>query len=529
MTNGSLKHIVFVAGASWGHLRPGLKFATRVVEKFPNAFLSVFVHGPEAPKALEYLSAQSLVSQARVRVVSSMSAKGPSGAPLETSTPISNPLEIISDMEKRFSSWIVDELKTTGLGVNGSSIEPPSWIIEDIIGGGVSLTSKDAHGLPIILWSLGPAASLISYAGGVEHGHGGRLFESITSTYKRDGLVNGRTLMDIYKEELTNRLVCIPGLPSHYEHEQIPQMLPHLLDFLVPALGRCIHLFNNVDYVTLCTTYEMEPIAAETFKHAFSKPITAFFVGPAVDPPSASTRNPSANVTTAASPVSQFLDRAYTELGAHSVVYIAFGTAFFPMPESIDHLNIILEEIVAHGYRLIFALSSAAAKGTGLNTQFIDKVTTAGQAIFPEWTNQAKVLEHPAIHYFLSHAGWNSTIESVVRGVPMIFWPFAADQPTNTMQIATQHDCGFELIQVRTGAARSVAYQQGSDVIVYGTNEAVRDEIKKVLALSKGSRGEQQRRNTKALGEVVLASLTKGGSGDENLGRLGELLGLITD
>ncbi|KAF8605588.1 UDP-Glycosyltransferase/glycogen phosphorylase, partial [Ceratobasidium sp. AG-I] len=214
------------------------------------------------------------------------------------------------------------------------------------------------------------------------------------------------------------------------------------------------------------------------------------------------------------------------ELGAHSVVYVAFGTVFFPMPDSIEHLNIILEEIIAHGYRMLFALSSATAKSTGLNTQFIDKVTAAGQAIFPDWANQADVLEHPVIHYFVSHAGWNSAIESVVRGVPMIFWPFAGDQATNAMQFATQHDCGFELIQVRTGLAMSVAYQQDSDVIVYGTNEAVRDEIKKVLALSKGPRGKQQRQNTKALGEMVLGSLAKGGSADENLGRLGQLLGL---
>ena len=101
------------------------------------------------------------------------------------------------------------------------------------------------------------------------------------------------------------------------------------------------------------------------------------------------------------------------------------------------------------------------------------------------------------------------------------------DQPTNTLQIAAQHDCGFELIQVRTGPAKSTAYQRDSDIIVSGTDEAVRSEIRKVLDISKGGRGEQQRRNTKALGEVVMKSLEKGGSADENLGRFGELLGLV--
>ena len=114
-----------------------------------------------------------------------------------------------------------------------------------------------------------------------------------------------------------------------------------------------------------------------------------------MDAPSTAIKNKSTKNNLTSSPVSSFLDRAYTELGAHSVVYVAFGTAFFPLPESIDHLNIILEEIVDHGYRLLFALSSLTAKVTGLSTQLVDKMTAAGQAMFPDWTNQTDVLEHP--------------------------------------------------------------------------------------------------------------------------------------
>lgn len=94
------------------------------------------------------------------------------------------------------------------------------------------------------------------------------------------------------------------------------------------------------------------------------------------------------------------------------------------------------------------------------------------------------------------------------------------------MQVATQHGCGFELIQVRTGPSRSTAYQEHSDVVVSGTDKDVRREIKTVLQLSKGTRGLQQRRNTQVLGEIVLKSLAKGGSGDEDLGRFGKAIGL---
>jgi hypothetical protein len=94
------------------------------------------------------------------------------------------------------------------------------------------------------------------------------------------------------------------------------------------------------------------------------------------------------------------------------------------------------------------------------------------------------------------------------------------------MQIAAQHDCGFELIQIRTGAARTVAYGRDGDISIVGSEEAVRGEIQKVLRLTKGARGVQQRLNVKALGKVMRESVGKGGSGDVALERLGKVIGL---
>jgi hypothetical protein len=138
---------------------------------------------------------------------------------------------------------------------------------------------------------------------------------------------------------------------------------------------------------------------AEACANMFPRPLRPYCVGPVVDLPAAElSMNLSSCVgsdTPASDPVLRFLNRAYTDLGAQSVIYMAFGSLFFPSPESASHLLIVINEILAHGFRLVFSMSPDNANAVGLTGELVEKMTKSGSAIFPEWTKQLEVLEHP--------------------------------------------------------------------------------------------------------------------------------------
>ncbi|KAL4614837.1 hypothetical protein ACB092_07G081600 [Castanea dentata] len=67
-------------------------------------------------------------------------------------------------------------------------------------------------------------------------------------------------------------------------------------------------------------------------------------------------------------------------------------------------------------------------------------------AIVPsEFCHQEQILKHPSIGCFLTHSGWNSTLESVCCGVPMISWPFFAEQLTNCRYCCVEWGIGMEI------------------------------------------------------------------------------------
>ncbi|KAL4190718.1 hypothetical protein AMTRI_Chr07g77050 [Amborella trichopoda] len=55
--------------------------------------------------------------------------------------------------------------------------------------------------------------------------------------------------------------------------------------------------------------------------------------------------------------------------------------------------------------------------------------------IVRDWAPQLKILRHPSTGGFMTHCGWNSCMESISMGVPMVAWPMHSDQPVNAQLV----------------------------------------------------------------------------------------------
>ncbi|XP_031095896.1 UDP-glycosyltransferase 83A1-like [Ipomoea triloba] len=116
----------------------------------------------------------------------------------------------------------------------------------------------------------------------------------------------------------------------------------------------------------------------------------------------------------------------------NSVIYVAFGSfTIFDMAE-FQELALGLE-LTNRPFLWVVRQGFIEEAGNPYPEGFIDRTRNRGRLV--EWAPQQKVLAHPSLGCFLSHCGWNSTIEGVSNGLPFLCWPYFADQLFNKSYI----------------------------------------------------------------------------------------------
>ncbi|KAH9686552.1 UDP-glycosyltransferase 73C6 [Citrus sinensis] len=122
------------------------------------------------------------------------------------------------------------------------------------------------------------------------------------------------------------------------------------------------------------------------------------------------------------------------------------------------------------------------------------------------WAPQVLLLSHRAIGGFLTHCGWNSTLEGVSAGVPLVTCPLFAEQFYNK-------NVGIE-------AAVTWGLEDNSGLVI--KREKVKEAIEKLM--DRGKQGEKRRKRARQLGEIANRAIGVGGSSHRNIEMLIEFV-----
>jgi hydroquinone glucosyltransferase len=302
--------------------------------------------------------------------------------------------------------------------------------------------------------------------------------------------------------------VPLPGGPA-LRHDDLPYGFRDRTDPVYAYLVEEARRYGRADGFLVNSFEELEIAMAETFKRdaedgAFPP---VYPVGPIVRSSSGEVADESACL--------EWLDRQ----PENSVVYVSFGTGGALSVEQTAELAAGLE---ASGHRFLWVVRMPSVDGNActlgtvpgdmddplawLPEGFLERTRDQGLAV-AAWVPQVRVLSHRATAAFVSHCGWNSTLESVAAGVPMVAWPLYAEQKTNAA-----------ILTEVTGVAlrRAAAHGDGN-----GDGLVSREKIAAaVRELVEGEKGSAVRGRARELREAAARAWSPEGSSRRALGEV---------
>ena len=175
-----------------------------------------------------------------------------------------------------------------------------------------------------------------------------------------------------------------------------------------------------------------------------------------------------------------------------SVVYISFGSLATLGEEQIEEITWGLKNSNCH---FLWVVRESEVKKLPIN--FLQETTEKGSVV--SWCPQLEVLAHKAVGCFMTHCGWNSTLEALSLGVPMVAMPQWTDQPTNAKFIVDVWKVGVRIKLNEKGIA---------------TKEEIELCIKEVI---EGERGQKMKMNSLRWKELAKEAMDEGGSSNKNI------------
>ncbi|XP_074325117.1 7-deoxyloganetic acid glucosyltransferase-like [Apium graveolens] len=167
-----------------------------------------------------------------------------------------------------------------------------------------------------------------------------------------------------------------------------------------------------------------------------------------------------------------------------SVIYVSIGSQ---VPMTINQKMELWHGLVNSESRFLWIIRPGSIIGeTTEDVELLERYTKEKGCIV-SWAPQEEVLAHKAIGGFFTHSGWNSTLESIVEGVPMICWPCYVDQQVISRYTSVVWKIGLDTKDVLD---RVMVEKMVREVMILRRNEFLKSAVETAkLAKESASQG----------------------------------------
>ncbi|KAL9260157.1 Phloretin 4'-O-glucosyltransferase-like protein [Drosera capensis] len=283
----------------------------------------------------------------------------------------------------------------------------------------------------------------------------------------------------------------LPGLPMTMRMRDIPSLMttpnnPH--SFVLDGMKEQFEVFKDEPYprILLNTFDALEPAAMKSIQE-YS--LTA--IGPLLPSAFLDGKDPS-DKSSGLDLFKKSKDNDIEWLNTKpkaSVVYVSFGSITVLSKQQMDEMA---RGVLDSGRPFLWVIREK--EGEQERPGWMDEAEQKGMIV--PWCSQVEVLSHPAIGCFVTHCGWNSTLESLASGVPMVAFPQWIDQTTNAKMIEDLWRTGVRVNVNEEGIVK-------------------RKEITRCVEVVMES--QEMRRMAKRWRELAVEAAGDGGSADRNL------------
>jgi hypothetical protein len=330
--------------------------------------------------------------------------------------------------------------------------------------------------------------------------------------------IQAATVFDIYYyyfhnhgDYITNKteddkcLIDLPGFSFSLKSRDLPTFLlaSNIYTFALPAFKEHLQILDEeTDPRVLMNT--VEEFESDALKNVDVGKIKLIPIGPLIPSAFLGGKDPS-DTSSGGDVIRVDSEDNYLEWldlkGESSVVYVSFGTLAVLSKRQMDEIACALLD---SGFPFLWVIRDNKLQKQkdedDDELSYREEIEKNDNGKIVKWCSQLEVLSHSSLGCFVTHCGWNSTLESLSSGVPMVAFPQWTDQTTNAKLIEDVWKTGVRMDRDEEGIVKA-------------------DEIKRCLELvmGKGGKGEEIRRNAKKWKSFAREAVKEGGSSDKNL------------